>query len=56
MKHLITIIALTCFGVIGAFSINNATHYFIKSNWFLFGLWIMGAVIQVAFIFKTILR
>lgn len=56
MKHLMIIIALICFSVIGAFSIDNAVHNFFKSNWFWFGMWIMGAVIQVAFIFKNILR
>ena len=56
MKHLISIIKLICFSVIGAFSIDNAVHNFFKSNWFWFGMWIMGAVIQVAFIFKNILR
>lgn len=56
MKNLMTIIALICYSVIGAFAIDNAVHNFFKSNWFWFGLWIMGAVIQAAFIFEKVLR
>lgn len=56
MKNLMTIIVLICYSVIGAFAIDNAVRNFFNSNWFWFGMWIMGAVIQIAFIFKNILR